>query len=145
MVATFKNNWKNILDKLKNTLRTEFGNTLPVYVGHENKNVGSQYLRLEPVSSDLIEYAIKSEKREFTLNMLYYSSVKDIEKNALDGVLRIVSRIEALVHDNINITLADSTVAYNCRIESTELNALEEEEEYVVQFVWQCVHHCNLA
>ena len=145
MVATFKNNWKNILDKLKNTLRTEFGNTLPVYVGHEKKDVGSQYLRLEPVSSDLIEYAIKSEKREFTLNMLYYSSVKDIEKNALDGVLRIVSRIEALVHDNINITLADSTVAYNCRIESTELNALEEEEEYVVQFVWQCVHHGNLA
>ncbi len=145
MVATFKNNWKNILDKLKNVLRTEFGNTLPVYVGHEKKDVGSQYLRLEPVSSDLIEYAIKSEKREFTLNMLYYSSVKDIEKNALDGVLRIVSRIEALVHDNINITLADSTVAYNCRIESTELNALEEEEEYVVQFVWQCVHHGNLA
>ena len=145
MVATFKNNWKNILDKLKNVLRTEFGNTLPVYVGHEKKDVGGQYLRLEPVSSDLIEYAIKSEKREFTLNMLYYSSVKDIEKNALDGVLRIVSRIEALVHDNINITLADSTVAYNCRIESTELNALEEEEEYVVQFVWQCVHHGNLA
>ena len=145
MVATFKNNWKNILDKLKNVLRTEFGNTLPVYVGHEKKDVGSQYLRLEPVSSDLIEYAIKSEKREFTLNMLYYSSVKDIEKNALDGVLRIVSRIEALVHDNINITLADSSVAYNCRIESTELNVLEDEEEYVVQFVWQCVHHGNLA
>ena len=145
MVATFKNNWKNILDKLKNVLRTEFGNTLPVYVGHEKKDVGSQYLRLEPVSSDLIEYAIKSEKREFTLNMLYYSSVKDIEKNALDGVLRIVSRIEALVHDNINITLADSSVAYNCRIESTELNVLEDEEEYVVQFLWQCVHHGNLA
>ena len=145
MVATFKNNWKNILDKLKNVLRTEFGNTLPVYVGHEKKDVGSQYLRLEPVSSDLIEYAVKSEKREFTVNMLYYSSAKNIERNALDGVLRIVSRIEALVHDNINITLADSTVAYNCRIESTELNALEEEEEYVVQFVWQCVHHGNLA
>ena len=145
MTATFKNNWKNILDKLRSVLRTEFGNALPVYVGHEKKDVGSQYLRLEPISSDLIEYAVKSEKREFTVNMLYYSSVKDIERNALDGVLRIVSRIEALIHDNINITLADSTVAYNCRIESTELNALEDEEEYVVQLVWQCIHHGNLA
>ena len=145
MVATFKNNWKNILDKLRSVLRAEFGNALPVYVGHEKKNVGSQYLRLEPVSSDLIEYAVKSEKREFTVNMLYYSSVKDIERNALDSVLRFVSRIEALIHDNINITLADSTVAYNCRIESTELNALEDEEEYVVQFAWQCIHHGNLA
>ena len=145
MVATFKNNWKNILDKLRSVLRAEFGNALPVYVGQEKKNVGSQYLRLEPVSSDLIEYAVKSEKREFTVNMLYYSSEKDIERNALDGVLRVVSRIEALIHDNINITLADSTVAYNCRIESTELNALEDEEEYVVQLVWQCIHHGNLA
>ena len=145
MAVTFKNNWKNILDELRSVLRTEFGNALPVYVGHEKKNVGSQYFRLEPVSSDLIEYAVKSEKREFTVNMLYYSSVKDIERNALDGVLRIVSRIEALIHDNINITLADSTVAYNCRIESTELNALEDEEEYVVQFAWQCIHHGNLA
>ena len=145
MAVTFKNNWKNILDELRSVLRTEFGNALPVYVGHEKKNVGSQYLRLEPVSSDLIEYAVKSEKREFTVNMLYYSSEKDIERNALDGVLRIVSRIEALIHDNINITLADSTVAYNCRIESTELNALEDEEEYVVQLVWQCIHHGNLA
>ena len=78
--------------------------------------------------------------------MLYYSSVKDIEKTALDNVLRIVSRIEALIHDNINITLADSSVAYNCRIESTELNALEEEaEEYVVQFEWKCIHRGNLG
>ena len=145
MAVTFKNNWKNILDELRSVLRTEFGNALPVYVGHEKKNVGSQYLRLEPVSSDLIEYAVKSEKREFTVNMLYYSSEKDIERNALDSVLRFVSRIEALIHDNINITLADSTVAYNCRIESTELNALEDEEEYVVQLVWQCIHHGNLA
>jgi len=146
MAITPVNNWKNILDKLSNVIRTEFGNTLPVYVGHQTKNVGSQYLRLDPVSSDLIEYVVKSEKREFTLNMLYYSSVKDIEKTALDNVLRIVSRIEALIHDNINITLADSSVAYNCRIESTELNALEEEaEEYVVQFEWKCIHRGNLG
>ena len=33
MAITPINNWKNILDKLKNKLRSEFGNTLPVFVG----------------------------------------------------------------------------------------------------------------
>ena len=145
MAITPVNNFKNILDKLSSKLRSEFGNTLPVYVGHQTKNVSSQYLRLEPVSSDLVEYTKGSEKREFAVNMFYYSNKKNIEQVQLENVLRIVSRIEALVHDNINITLADSTVAYNCRIESTELNVLEEEEAYVVQFVWQCIHLGNLS
>ena len=145
MAITPVNNWKNILDKMRNTLRTEFGNTLPVYVGHESNNVGSQYLRLDPVSTDLVEYVKKSEIREFTVNMYYYSTDKKIERNALDNVLRVVSRIEALIHDNINITLADSSVAYNCRVEGTELNTLDEEEKYVVTLIWKCLHRGNLS
>ena len=82
MAITPVNNWKNILDKLRNVLRTEFGNTLPVYIGHESKNVGSQYLRLDPVSTSMIEYSKSSEIREFIVNMYYYSSDKKIEKNA---------------------------------------------------------------
>tara|TARA_R100000655_G_C2956982_1_gene188216 strand:- start:183 stop:620 length:438 start_codon:yes stop_codon:yes gene_type:complete len=145
MAITPINNWKNILDKLNNKIRSEFGNTLPCYVGHESKNAGSQYLRLDPVSTELIEYAITSEIREFTINMYYYSSDKKIERNALDNVLRVVSRIEALIHDNVNMTLADSSVAYNCRLESTELNTEEEEEKYVVTLEWKCLHRGNLS
>ena len=62
------NNWKNILDKLKNKLRTEFGNTLPIYVGHESKDVGSQYLRLDPSGSTLLEYNAQSETRQNSWN-----------------------------------------------------------------------------
>ena len=145
MAITPVNNWKNILDKLWNILRTEFGNTLPVYVGHETKNVGSQYLRIDPVSTDLVEYSISSEIREFTINMYYYSTDKAVDKNALDNVLRFVSRVESLIHDNINMTLADSSVAYNCKIQGTELNTLDEEEKYVVTFVWECLHRGNLT
>ena len=145
MAITPVNNWLNILDKLSNKLQAEFGNTLPVYVGHDNKNVSNQYLRLEPNSSDLVEYSKTFEKREFSVNMFYYAFKKNIEKVQLEGVLRIVSRIEALVHDNVNITLADSTVAYNCRIESTELDVLDDEEKYVVQLSWQCLHLGNLS
>ena len=34
MAVTFTNNFKNILDKLRNVLRTEFKGTLPIYIGH---------------------------------------------------------------------------------------------------------------
>ena len=145
MAVSYTNNWLNILNKLQNILRTEFKNALPVYIGHKEDRSGNQYLRLEPNSSDLVEYSKTFEKREFSVNMFYYAFKKNIEKVQLEGVLTIVSRIEALVHDNVNISLADSTVAYNCRIESTELDVLDDEEKYVVQLSWQCLHLGNLS
>ena len=145
MAITPVNNWKNILDKLRNTFRTEFGNALPIYVGHESKNVASQYLRLDPQGSTLLEYASHSETREFSINFLYYSAYKDIERNALDSVLRIVSRVEALIHDNITLTLTDSTKAYDCKLESAEFNTEDEEEKYVVTWDFNCKHTGNTA
>ena len=145
MAITPVNNFKNILDKLKNKLRSEFGNTLPVYVGHTTKNMGSQYLRLDPQGSSLLEYASFSETREYSISFLYYSSVKDIEKTALDNVLRVVARVEALIHDNIVLTLADSTTAYDCRLESSEFNTEEDEEKYVVTWNFNCQHTGNTA
>ena len=42
MAVTFTNNFKNILDKLRNILRDEFKNALPVYIGHESAQAGTQ-------------------------------------------------------------------------------------------------------
>ena len=116
MAVNFTNNFTNILNKLRNTLRTEFKGTLPVYIGHEQ-------------------------------NMFYYFSDPNLNKTSLDHVLRFVSRIEALIHDNITMDLDDTptTQCFNCRIESTELNALDDENEYVVQFEWRGQHHSNTA
>ena len=139
------NNWKNITEGLRNKFRSEFGNTLPVYISHDSKNAGTQYLRIEPVSSEMIEYSRTFELKEFSLNLFFYSSVKDINKVMMDNITRIVARIESLAHDNVNITLDDSTVAYNCRIESTEFNTEDDEEKYVVTFVWKCLHRGNLT
>ena len=111
MPTTFTNNWKNILDKLRNIIRNEFKGALPVYIGDEG-NEGSQYLRLDPIGSDFIEYMHSSESREFTISVFYYFAEHNIKKTALDNVLRYVSRIEALIHDNVTMTLADSTQAY---------------------------------
>jgi hypothetical protein len=144
MAVNFTNNFTNILNKLRNVLRTEFKGTLPVYIGHEQKEQGNQYLRLDPVGSTLSEYNVNGEIREFQVNMFYYFSDPNLNKTSLDHVLRFVSRIEALIHDNIKMTLADNTDSFNCRIESTELNAIDDENEYVVQFEWRGQHLGNL-
>ena len=145
MPVTFTNNFKNILDKLRSILRTEFQGSLPVYIGHEQKEVATQYLRLNPIGSNLSEYNAHSEMREYQVNMFYYFSDPNVNKTSLDHVLRFVSRIEALIHDNTAIVLTDSSNCFNCRIESTQLNALDDENEYVVQFEWRGQHHSNTA
>ena len=143
MPVTFTSNFTNILNKLRDKLRTEFKGTLPVYIGHEQKEKGSQYLRLDPIRSTLIEYNITSETREFQINMFYYFADPNVNKSSLDHVLRFVSRIEALIHDNMSMVLTDNSNCFNCRIESTELNALDDENEYVVRFEWRGQHLAN--
>ena len=145
MAVTFTNNFKNILDKLRNILRTEFKNALPVYIGHESSQASSQFLRLDPVGSELLTYMATGEQREFTVNIYYYFLDKNIKKASLDHVLRYASRIEALIHDYTSTTLTDSSNLYNGRIESTSLNALEDENEYVVEFVWKGQHTGNIS
>ena len=145
MPVTFTNNFKNILDKLRNILRTEFKGALPVYIGHESVHASTQFVRLDPVGSELLTYMATGEQREFTVNIYYYFLDKNIKKTSLDHVLRYMSRIEALMHDYTSTTLTDSSNLYNGRIESTALNALEEDNEYVVEFVWKGQHTGNIS
>ena len=145
MATSFTNNWKNILDKLENVFRTEFSNALPVYTGEVNEKAGSQYLRFDPVGSELIEYNVTSETREFSINMFLYFGDKSESRTKLDAILRLVSRIESLVGDNISMTLSDSSSAFNCRIESTLLDAVEDTESYVVLFDYKCMHLGNVG
>ena len=143
MAISFTNNWKNILDKLENIFRTEFKGALPVYRGNRAP-AGTTYLQLNPVGSELIEYNVTSETREFTIQVLYYFLEANVKDTALDHILRTVSRIEALVHDNTAMTLSDSTRAFNCRMDSTELNT-EDEEMYVVEWEYKCMHLGNIS
>ena len=141
MAVSFTNNWKNILDKLENTLRTEFKGALPVYRGNKAP-AGTTYLQLNPVGSELLEYNVTSETREFSIQVLYYFLEANVKDSALDHILRTVSRIEALIHDNTAMTLSDSSNAFNCRMQSTELNA-GDEDEYVVEWEYKCMHLGN--
>ena len=145
MAVTYTNNFKNIIDELRSILRTEFKGALPVYVGHETAQAGTQFLRIDPAGSELISYMSNSETREFNMNIYYYFLDKNIKKTSLDHVLRYVSRIEALIHDNLIMTLSDSSKVLDCRIASTTLDTLEDENEYVVQFEWRGQHTGNIS
>ena len=143
MAVSFTNNWKNILDKLENTLRTEFKGALPVYRGNKAP-AGTTYLQLNPVGSELLEYNVTSETREFTIQILYYFLEANVKDSAREHILRTVSRIEALIHDNMAMTLSDSSNLFNCRMQSTELNA-GDEDMYIVEWEYKCMHLGNIS
>ena len=145
MAITPEDTYTLILNKLKSLFRAEFKNALHVYVGHESRVAGSQYLRIDPMGSELTEMLTHGETREYEINIYYYFLDKNINVSSLDHVLRYTSRIEALVQNNRSTTLSDSSNLFNCRLETTELNALEEENEYVVLLVWKGQHTGNIS
>ena len=125
MVA-FTNNWKNILDKLENAFESEFKGALPVYKAAEIPKGANQALQLIPTGSVLNEINTNSELREYSVTVRFVFSEVNVRESAMDHILRYVSRIEALIaKENFTMTLADSSQAFNCRFESTELNTDE--------------------
>ena len=142
MAVTFTNNWKNILDKLESILEDEFKGTLPVYRGNSIPKGVSQAIQLSPTDSSLIGYMSNSETREFSINISFIFNEINIKEKALDHILRQVSRIEAVIHNNIIMTLSDanSTKVSDCKISSTNLGANEELGLYVVDLDYKCQH-----
>ena len=143
MATSFTNNWKNILDKLTSVFRDEFKGSLKIYVG-SSQDAGNQYLRIDPLQSNLLEYNATSETREFSISMTYHFRDANAKNKALDHILRYVSRIESLVHDNMSMTLSDSSNLFNCRVESCQLNQ-GDENEYIVVWDYKCQHLGNIS
>ena len=142
MGVSFTNNWEIILNKLESVFRTEFGKTLNIYTGIKNEFKGSQYLRISPSSSSFINYSSSLEDREFGIDLVLHFQSPNSKESSNDQVMRLISRIESLIFDNSLMTLSDNTIAYNCRIESTEINT-ESEGEYIVNMDFKCIHSNN--
>ena len=148
MAVNFTNNWKNIFDKLESVLETEFKGALPVYKGNTVPKGVNQALQLIPTGSVLNEYNATSETREFSITIRFIFAEVNVKETALDHILRYVSRIEALIHSNVSMTLdkgsdADNSNAFNCRFESTDLNTEADSNAYVVDWVWKGQHLGN--
>ena len=144
-VVTFTNNWKLILDRLESILETEFKGALPVYKGNSVPKGVNQALQIIPTGSTLLDYNVTSETREFSIQVRFMFNEANVNETALDHILRQVSRVEALIHDNVAMTLSDSSNAFNCRFESTALNADEESGIYVVLWEYKCQHLGNVG
>ena len=140
MAITFVNNWKNILDKLRSVLRTEFKKSIPVYIGNEDVRASTQYIRLEPVSNTLVDYDSSKNLKEYTVIIEYVFSGANVKNTVLDNILRVIERTQHLINDNTTMTLADDTNAFDCKLEESELNTDESEGLYVSTWNWTCLH-----
>ena len=145
MAVTFSNNWKLILDALEGILESEFKGALPVYKANSIPSGINQALQLIPTGSELLDYNSTSETREFSIQVRFIFNEANVNETALDHILRQVSRIEALIHDNVSLELSGGTNAFNCRFESTELNAEEESGIYVVLWDYKCQYLGNVG
>ena len=143
MAVNFTNNWKNILDKLESVLETEFKGALHVKKGMEIPRGASQCLLLTPIASALLESQdLKSETRDFTISIVLYFKEINLNETALDHLLRYSTRIQALIRKNSTMTLndANSTTAWNCRLETEEFSTDEETGANIVTWEFKCSH-----
>ena len=143
-MITFVNIWEDkILDTIRSFLNTEFAGTIPIYTGNF-KDMGSQSIRLQPVGSDLISHLASAELREYILDVSYTFKEKLVKKDTWEHIMRQVSHIEALFHDNINNTYFDG-VLQNSRINEKT----EEEEEIdglnVIRWEWRGKYLGNIS
>ena len=126
-------------------METEFKGALPVYKGKDVPKGVNQAIQLIPIGSVLTEYNLTSETREFSVTLRYVFAEANVNERALDHILRQISRIEALIHDNVAMTLTDSSNAFNCRFESTTLNTDEESGAHITEWDWKCQHLGNIG
>ena len=146
MPVTFVNIWETkILDTIRTFLNDEFAGSIPVYTGNF-KDMGSQSIRLNPIGSDLLRIdATRSETREYIVDVSYTFKEKIIKKDTWEHILRQLSHIEALFHDN---TTGSGNTFYDGRLETARINEKTEEEAEieglnVVHWEWRGTYTGN--
>ena len=105
----------------------------------------NESIRMIPNGSTLVEYASHMEQREFSVTIQYVFQDRRESHNFLDHVMNNCSRLEALIHDNITLTLADSSLAYNITMGVMTYSAeVEEYDDYhIVEWELSCTHSGN--
>ena len=142
MSVTYTNNWKNILTALMSKVRAEM--KCPVYSNWEQELKGNQFIRIIPIGSSQLEKATFMEVRSFSMECQYYF-LRRKDNKFQDYVLNQVSILEALVHDNITLELADATKAVDITLGDLDFNVeVEGYDDYMVaQWSLSCTHFGN--
>lgn len=142
--STWLNIWNDkILDPIRAFLKQEFGGDMPVYTG-KFKDMGNQSIRLEPVGSELIERLSNAELREYIIDVSYTFKEQNVKKDTWDHIMRQISHIEALFHENMNNTYFDG------RLLDTLINEKTEEEDNieglnVIHWEWRGKYLGNIS
>ena len=142
MAVTYTNNWKNILTAFKSKIRAEM--KCPVYSDWDQDIKANQFIKIVPSGSSQLEKATFMEVRSFEMDCQYFF-VKRKDNKFQDYVLNQVSILEALVHDNITLTLADNSKAVDVTLGDLDFNVeVEGYEDYMVaQWSLTCTHFGN--
>jgi len=137
MVVSFKNIWwDSIITTIRGFLDDEFKGVLSVYTGDKVPE-GGQFIQIVPKGSTLVRADATMETREYNLEIWFFFSDKNIKETSIKYVTRLISRIEALFHDNIDNTYFDGM------INATEINRVEG--GYEVKFDFNCKYAGNMA
>ena len=145
MAVTYKNNWKNIIVALMSKIKAEM--KCPVFSNFDEVNKANQFIRLMPTGSVQGDVTKFSEHRTFNINIQYYM-LNQKNSQFQNYVLNQVSILEALVHDNPTVSLADSTTAYNLMIGDLDLSVTPEddfEDYFIAGWDFSCEHLSNLG
>ena len=144
MAVTYTNVWKNVLTALMSKIRAEM--KCPVYSDWDTEIKGNQFIRIIPTGSSQVDKASFLEVREFEMDCQYYF-IRRNNTQFQDYVLNQVSILEALIHDNITLDLADNTKAVNVTLGELDFNVeVENYEDYMVaQWSLTCTHFGNTA
>ena len=144
MAVTYTNNWKNILTALMSKIKAEM--KCPVFSDFDATSKATQFIPLVPSGATQVELATFLEVREFDIGIQYFFLNRD-NKNFQNYVLNQVSILEALVHDNLTLTLADSSELVNVSLDDLELNVdVDEYDDYfVAEWTLTGTHFGNAA
>ena len=145
MAVTYTNTWKNILVALKSKIKAEM--KCPVLSGFDEKNKSNQFIILTPTGSEQGDVTKNSEHRTFLIDIHYYFLDRN-NQQFQDYILNQISILEALIHDNPTLSLADSTKAYNLRTGNNEIDIERAEgyEDYLgTSWNFSCEHLNNLG
>ena len=144
MAVTYTNTWKNILTGLKSKIRAEM--KCPVFSKWEQTNKSNQFIRLVLTGSNQRDVTKFSAHRTFNID-IQYLFLKRNNTEFQNYVLNQVSILEALVHDNPTISLADSTTAYNLMIGDLDFTSTDDEYEdyFIAGWDFSCEHLSNLG
>jgi len=144
-MISFTNIWDDkILDTIRTFLNDEFAGTIPIYTG-DFKDMGNQSIRLNPIGSDLLSFSIEAESREYIMDVSYTFKEKSVKKDTWEHILRQLSHIESLFHDNV---IGSNNTFYDGRLEECRINEKTEEEEVieglnVIRWEWRGTYTGN--